>query len=109
MSLRQLNGDQIALLEEYKSSNLSILEFANTKGISKNTIYYLVDKERRLKAESMSLEIEALNDFIPVPIKTDTPSKNNVQSKVISFKLNGLVIQISNANLKLFLEAFSHD
>jgi len=42
MPLHPLNDDQIALLEEYKSSNLSILEFAESKGKSIHSIYYLI-------------------------------------------------------------------
>lgn len=109
MPLHPLNDDQIALLEEYKSSNLSILEFAESKGKSINSIYYLIGKERKLKAELLSLEVGASENFIPVPLKSDMPVKNENINKNISFKLCGLTIQIDNDNLKLFLEVLSHD
>ena len=109
MPLHPLNDDQISLLEEYKSSNLSLVEFAESKGKSKHSIYYLIDKERKLKAESLSLEVRASENFIPVPLKSDMSVKNENNNKNISFKLSGLTIQIDNKNLKLFLEALSHD
>lgn len=109
MPLHPLNDDQLALLEEYKSSNLSLAEFAKAKAMGKHTIYYLLDKERRLKAESLSFEVGESENFISVPIKSDITVKNESKNEDISFILSGLTIQIDNKNLKLFLEALQHD
>lgn len=110
MPLHPLNESQIALLEEYRSSGMTILGFARYKGISKYSIYHLIDKDRRLKAESLSNETITASNFIPVPIKAKEllieSSPNNTNS-LISFNLNGLSISISKDNLKAFLEVLS--
>lgn len=111
MSLHPLNNDQLALLNEYKASNLSILEFVNNKGISIHQLYYLINKERRLKAESMSMEISKCKDFVPVPIENKATSAVaiNKANDLISFKANGINISIDAKNLKQLLEVISHD
>ena len=38
MALHPLNENQIAILEEYRSSGMSILEFAKSKGTSKHPV-----------------------------------------------------------------------
>ena len=60
MPLHPLNESQIAFLEEYRSSGMTVLEFAKHKGISKHSVYYYIDKERRLKAESLSYSVHLL-------------------------------------------------
>ena len=90
---------------------MSILEFAKSKGTSKHAVYYLIEKERRLKGESFASEVIKVNNFISVPIKTKEPSiiksSSNNTNNVISFNLNGLSISISKENLKAFLEVIS--
>ena len=112
MALHPLNENQIAILEEYRPSGMSILEFAKSKGTSKHSVYYLIEKERRLKGESFASEVIKANNFVSVPIETKessiikSPSNNNMNN-IISFNLNGLAISISKENLKAFLEVIS--
>ena len=70
MPLHPLNETQIAFLEEYRSSGMSALEFARFKKVQKNAVYYLIEKERRLKGESFVSEVIKANDFVSVPIET---------------------------------------
>ena len=118
MPLHPLNESQIAFLEEYRSSGMTVLEFARYKRISKHTVYYYIDKERKLKAAALSNEVIKANNFIPVPFKNDcredkdetpliklTPNKKN---NLISFNLNGLSISIDKENLKAFLEVINN-
>ena len=70
MPLHPLNENQIAFLEEYRSSGMSALEFARFKKVQKNAVYYLIEKERRLKGESFVSEVIKANNFVSVPIET---------------------------------------
>ena len=111
MALHPLNENQIAILEEYRSSGMSVLEFAKSKGTSKHAVYYLIEKERRLKGESFASEVMKANNFVSVPIETKEPSiiksPSNNTNNIISFNLNGLAISISKENLKALLEVIS--
>ena len=111
MALHPLNENQIAILEEYRSSGMSVLEFAKSKGTSKHAVYYLIEKERRLKGESFASEVLKANNFVSVPIETKEPSiiksSSNNMNNIISFNLNGLAISISKENLKALLEVIS--
>ena len=110
MALHPLNENQIAFLEEYRSSGMSVLEFARTKGVQKSAVYYLIGKERRLKGESFASEMIKASDFVSVPIETkelSIKSSSDNTNNIISFNLNGLSISISKENLKAFLEVIS--
>lgn len=110
MPLHPLNENQIAFLEEYRSSGMSVLEFARSKGVQKSAVYYLIGKERRLKGESFASEVIKANNFVSVPIETNElsiKSLSNNTNNIISFNLNGLSISISKENLKAFLEVIS--
>ena len=110
MPLHPLNESQIAFLEEYRSSGMSVLEFARTKGVQKSAVYYLIGKERRLKGESFASEMIKASDFVSVPIETkelSIKSSSDNTNNIISFNLNGLSISISKENLKAFLEVIS--
>ena len=111
MALHPLNENPIAILEEYRSSGMSVLEFAKSKGTSKHAVYYLIEKERRLKGESFASEVMKANNFVSVPIETKEPSiiksSSNNMNNIISFNLNGLAISISKENLKALLEVIS--
>lgn len=107
MPLHPLNESQIAFLEEYRSSGMSVLEFARSKGVQKSAVYYLIGKERRLKGESFASEVIKANNFVSVPIETKELSIESPSNNIISFNLNGLSISISKENLKAFLEVIS--
>lgn len=69
MPLHPLNESQIAFLEEYRSSGMSVLEFARSKRVQKSAVYYLIGKERRLKGESFASEVIKANNFVSGIIK----------------------------------------
>ena len=106
MSIHPLTEEQQALLDEYHSSGLSVLDFAKLKNKTTYQIYYIINKDSRLKSEEM-IKHYGQESFIPVPINNETSPKNTLDNSnnLISFLVNNVPISIDRKNLKAFLEA----
>lgn len=106
MALHPLTDEQLKLLNEFKSSGLSVNDFASNKQISYHAVVYLINKERRLKDETT---IRTLNNrFVSIPLEKEhiTPESFDVISNdVIAFSINDLMFKMTAQNLKKFMEA----
>lgn len=110
MSLHPLTNEQQTLLDEYNSSGLTIKDFACSRGKTVEQVYYIIDKDRRIRNENTN------HGFIPIPINDDVTqssrinrSTSNNLNNLISFKMNGIDITIDASNLKQFLEVLNND
>ena len=106
MAIHPLTEEQQTLLDEYRASGLSVLDFAKLKNKSKHQIEYIIDKDRRLKSQEI-IKYYGKGNFVPVPINNETSSKNPISNSnnLISFLVNNVPISIDRENLKAFLEA----
>ena len=85
MPLHPLTKEQQSLLDEFNESGLSIYDFAIKKGLSYSSVHYVIDKDRRIRSESIPTK------FVSLPLHNESTSitTNNVNN-LISFNLNGL-------------------
>ena len=104
MAVHPLSDKQKDLLEEYKNSKLSMREFAKFKGVSISTIYYLVDKERRIEAQQLYLP-DSSSSFVSFPFANKHEEVSTSSSNIIAFSMNGIEFKMTPNNLKIFIEA----
>ena len=98
--LHPLNDNQLALLNEFKSSGLSLKNFAKFKNIGIHKISYLVVKERKLLEQEDSF---SLDSFIPINFNKEV-NKYKEKDKLMNIKTNGFNISIKLNDLKELLK-----
>lgn len=106
MALQQLNEDQQKLLDDFKSSGMTLIQFATSIGKSYSSIYHLLNKERRLKEQDEMLNFN--HRFISVPIANkhfELEMCDVVSNDVIAFSINDIQFKMTKKNLKKFMEA----
>ena len=104
MAVHPLSDKQKDLLEEYKNSKLSMKEFAKFKVVSISTIYYLVDKERRIEAQQLYLP-DPSSSFVSVSLANKHEEALTPSSDIIAFIMNGIEFKMTPNNLKIFIKA----
>lgn len=121
MPYHPLTTEQQAIVEGYRSSHLTIDEYAASIGLKKHQVGYLLNKDRLLRGEQIYNKNKE-NGFIPLPYigkdnkdddnnatNAETTFTSNNMNNIISFKMNGINIDINKDNLKEFLEALNND
>ena len=101
--LHPLNDDQLALLNEFKSSGLTMKEFVASTGIKYNSLAYIIWKQKRLS------EIDSFNlqSFIPIALNNKDFNTIKEESNIndfIDIKINGFNISIKLDDLKELLK-----